>query len=226
MYKRQDDFCAVRDAVSRNMDRILLQAKLVAVIDVLSSFALVAESNGYVKPAVDDSDVIDIKNGRHPIVEKFLTDSLFVPNDTYLDTDKNRFAIITGPNMAGKSTYMRQTAVIAVMAQIGSFVPASECRIGVVDKIFTRVGASDEDVYKRQVTHTPPITHDGIVARNVTNGPKNEIRIAIIAVVRIVTTDALPVIATQPTDSPYVVLGHPPKIAPPIEPTPSPRSVL
>lgn len=139
-----DDFCAVRDAVSRNMDRILLQAKLVAVIDVLSSFALVAESNGYVKPTVDDSDVIDIKNGRHPIVEKFLTDSLFVPNDTYLDTDKNRFAIITGPNMAGKSTYMRQTAVIAVMAQIGSFVPASECRIGVVDKIFTRVGASDD----------------------------------------------------------------------------------
>ena len=139
-----DDFCAVRDAVSRNMDRILLQAKLVAVIDVLSSFALVAESNGYVKPAVDDSDVIDIKNGRHPIVEKFLTDSLFVPNDTYLDTKENRMAVITGPNMSGKSTYMRQVALITLMAQIGCFVPAEYAKISVVDQIFTRVGASDD----------------------------------------------------------------------------------
>ncbi len=139
-----NDFCAVRDSICANIDRILLQAKLVAVIDVLTSFANVAEQNDYVKPTVDDSDIIDIKDGRHPIVEMFLTDSIFVPNDTYLNTDKNRFSIITGPNMAGKSTYMRQTAIITIMAQIGSFVPASKCHIGVVDKIFTRVGASDD----------------------------------------------------------------------------------
>lgn len=161
------DFCAVRDAVSKNMERILLQAKLIAVIDVLASFALVAEENGYIKPKVDDSDVIDIKNGRHPIVEKFLTDSLFVPNDTYLDTDKNRFSIITGPNMAGKSTYMRQTAVITVMAQIGSFVPASECRIGIVDKIFTRVGASD-DLSAGQSTFMVEMTEVANIINNAT----------------------------------------------------------
>ncbi|MDY5626097.1 MAG: DNA mismatch repair protein MutS [Clostridia bacterium] len=161
------DFCAVRDAVSKNMERILLQAKLIAVIDVLASFALVAEENGYIKPKVDDSDVIDIKNGRHPIVEKFLTDSLFVPNDTYLDTDKNRFSIITGPNMAGKSTYMRQTAIITVMAQIGSFVPASECRIGIVDKIFTRVGASD-DLSAGQSTFMVEMTEVANIINNAT----------------------------------------------------------
>jgi len=106
--------------------------------------AHVASNNNYVRPVVDDSDVIDIKDGRHPIVEVFMTDSLFVPNDTYLDTDDNRFGIITGPNMAGKSTFMRQTAIICLMAQIGSFVPASSCHVGIVDKIFTRVGASDD----------------------------------------------------------------------------------
>ena len=162
-----NDFCAVRDAVGSNMERILLQARLVAVTDVLNSFAAAAKDGGYVKPKVDDGDVIDIKNGRHPIVEKFLTDSMFVPNDTYLDTDKNRFSIITGPNMAGKSTYMRQTAVITVMAQIGSFVPASECRIGIVDKIFTRVGASD-DLAAGQSTFMVEMTEVANILNNAT----------------------------------------------------------
>ena len=139
-----NDFTAVRNAVFAEISKLQVQAKLIATLDVLCSFANVASQNGYVKPVVDNSDIIDIKDGRHPIVELSLTDSLFVPNDTYLDTDKNRFSIITGPNMAGKSTYMRQTAIIALMAQIGSFVPAKKCRIGTVDRIFTRVGASDD----------------------------------------------------------------------------------
>lgn len=139
-----EDFMYVRGQLNKNLKRLQKCATLVSVADVLCSLAAVAEENGYVKPTVDDSDVIDIRDGRHPIVEKYLTDSLFVPNDTYLDTGDSRFSIITGPNMAGKSTYMRQTALIVLMAQIGSFVPASACRVGIVDKIFTRVGASDD----------------------------------------------------------------------------------
>lgn len=139
-----NDFTAVRNAVFNVISKLQVQAKLIASIDVLCSLANVACDNNYTKPVVDTSDVIDIKDGRHPIVELSLTDSLFVPNDTYLDTDKNRFSIITGPNMAGKSTYMRQTAIIVLMAQIGSFVPAKSCHIGLVDRIFTRVGASDD----------------------------------------------------------------------------------
>lgn len=139
-----EDFMYVRGELNKNLKRLQKCATLVSVADVLCSLAAVAAENGYVKPTVDNSDVIDIRDGRHPIVEKYLTDSLFVPNDTYLDTGDSRFSIITGPNMAGKSTYMRQTALIVLMAQIGSFVPASECRVGIVDKIFTRVGASDD----------------------------------------------------------------------------------
>ena len=137
-------FSSLRQFISDNCDRIRQSAALVAELDVYRSLADVASKNGYVCPEVDFSTDICIKDGRHPVVEKFVTDSYFVPNDTILDTDLNRMIIITGPNMAGKSTYMRQVAIITLMAQIGSFVPAREARVGVVDKIFTRVGASDD----------------------------------------------------------------------------------
>ena len=137
-------FSGLRQVISDNSDRIRRSAALVAELDVYRSLAEVASKNGYVCPEVDISTEIYIKDGRHPVVEKYVTDSYFVPNDTMLDTDGNRMIIITGPNMAGKSTYMRQVAIITLMAQIGSFVPAREARIGVVDKIFTRVGASDD----------------------------------------------------------------------------------
>ena len=124
--------------------RLQRTASAVAQLDVLASFAEAAVQNNYVKPTVDSSDVLDIAEGRHPVIEQMLKGSLFVPNDTTLDEGDNRMLIITGPNMAGKSTYMRQNALIALMAQIGSFVPAAKCRVGVVDAIFTRVGASDD----------------------------------------------------------------------------------
>ena len=114
------------------------------MLDVYLSLALVACENNYVRPEVDVSDIVDIREGRHPVVESFTGDGAFVPNDVHLDTGMNRMLLITGPNMAGKSTYMRQTALICIMAQLGSFVPASSARIGVCDKIFTRVGASDD----------------------------------------------------------------------------------
>ncbi len=137
-------FSSLRQCISDNSDRLRRAAALIAELDVYRSLAEVASKNGYVCPEVDLSTDIYIKDGRHPVVEKYVTDSYFVPNDTVLDTDANRMIIITGPNMAGKSTYMRQVAIITLMAQIGSFVPAREARIGVVDKIFTRVGASDD----------------------------------------------------------------------------------
>ncbi len=137
-------FSSLRNLISDNSDRIRRSAALVAELDVYRSLAEVASRNSYVCPEIDFSTDIYIKDGRHPVVEKFVTDSYFVPNDTILDTDSNRMMIITGPNMAGKSTYMRQVAIITLMAQIGSFVPAREARIGAVDKIFTRVGASDD----------------------------------------------------------------------------------
>ena len=137
-------FTSLRNFISDNSDRIRKTAALVAEIDVFRSFAEVARKNAYVCPEVDLSTDIIIKDGRHPVVEKFVTDSYFVPNDTILNTTDNRMMIITGPNMAGKSTYMRQVAIITIMAQIGSFVPAKEAKIGVVDKVFTRVGASDD----------------------------------------------------------------------------------
>ena len=137
-------FTDVREAIEKQIQRIQKTSNIVATLDVLTSFATVAEDMNYVKPVVDNEGIIDIKDGRHPVIEKMSQAGEFVPNDTYLDKSANRLAIITGPNMAGKSTYMRQVALITLMAQIGSYVPASEARIGVVDKIFTRVGASDD----------------------------------------------------------------------------------
>ena len=137
-------FADLLEAISAQLLRIQRTAFAVAQLDVLASFAEAAVQNNYVKPTVDDSDVLSITEGRHPVIEQMLKGSLFVPNDTTLDETENRMLIITGPNMAGKSTYMRQNALIALMAQIGSFVPASSCHVGVVDAIFTRVGASDD----------------------------------------------------------------------------------
>lgn len=137
-------FSSLRNFISENCDRIRKSAALIAEIDVYRSLAEVARKNSYICPEVDLSTDIFIKDGRHPVVEKFVSDSYFVPNDTTLNTSDSRMMIITGPNMAGKSTYMRQVAIITLMAQIGSFVPAREAKIGVVDKIFTRVGASDD----------------------------------------------------------------------------------
>ncbi len=137
-------FCGIRETVAENQFRIRNTAVAIATLDALCSLATVAQENSYVRPEVNLSNVIDIKDGRHPVVEKFLDDALFVPNDTYLDDSENIASIITGPNMAGKSTYMRQTAIIVLMAQIGSFVPAKSASIGIVDSIFTRVGASDD----------------------------------------------------------------------------------
>ena len=137
-------FCDIRETVASNVHRIQKTAFLLAKLDVYCSLAEVASRNSYIRPEVSYGDVISIKDGRHPVVEQYAKDSYFVPNDTKLDSNLNKFMLITGPNMAGKSTYMRQVALITVMAQIGSFVPAREASIGVVDKIFTRVGASDD----------------------------------------------------------------------------------
>ena len=137
-------FVEVRDKIEAQLERLQKSAGIVAMLDALCSFATIAEDQNYVRPTVDNNGVIDIKDGRHPVIEKILPSGSFVQNDTYLDKEENRLAIITGPNMAGKSTYMRQVALITLMAQIGSFVPASSATIGVVDKIFTRVGASDD----------------------------------------------------------------------------------
>ena len=137
-------FCQVRDEIAGQVQRVLRSAQAVAQVDVLLSLAKTAARNHYVRPTVDLSDVLDIKEGRHPVVERVLTDSVFIPNDIYLDRGENRVAIITGPNMAGKSTYMRQAALIAILAQMGSFVPAKSARVGVIDRVFTRVGASDD----------------------------------------------------------------------------------
>ena len=138
-----DTFCDVREKVASQVNRIQYTAYIVALVDSLQSLAETAQAQNYIKPIVNDGDIIDIKDGRHPSVEKMTSDA-FISNDVYLDEDENRLLIITGPNMAGKSTYMRQVALITLMAQIGSFVPATEAQIGVVDKIFTRVGASDD----------------------------------------------------------------------------------
>lgn len=137
-------FWQVREKVEAQIQRIQKTAGIIAILDTLNSFATVAEDMNYVMPIVDNSGIIDIKDGRHPVIEKMLPSGSFVENDTYLDKDENRLSIITGPNMAGKSTYMRQVALISLMAQCGSFVPASYAHLGVVDKIFTRVGASDD----------------------------------------------------------------------------------
>ena len=137
-------FIGLRNHLSQNIKRLQTTANIIATLDVLSTLSNVAEDMNYVRPTVDNSGEIDIKEGRHPVIEKMIPSGSFVSNDTYLNKETDRLSIITGPNMAGKSTYMRQVALITLMAQIGSFVPASYARIGVVDKIFTRVGASDD----------------------------------------------------------------------------------
>ena len=137
-------FVEIRDEISKNITRLQQTSEVISTLDVLTSFAKVAEDMNYCMPEVNSKGTIDIKNGRHPVIEKILGEGSFVENDTYLNKEENRLAIITGPNMAGKSTYMRQVALITLMAQCGSFVPAEEAKIGVVDKIFTRVGASDD----------------------------------------------------------------------------------
>ena len=137
-------FTQIREEISRNIKRLQKTSEVVSTLDVITSFAQVAEDMNYCMPEVNNTGTIDIKGGRHPVIEKILGAGSFVENDTYLDKDDNRLSIITGPNMAGKSTYMRQVALITLMAQIGSFVPAQSAKIGVVDKIFTRVGASDD----------------------------------------------------------------------------------
>ena len=161
-------FCEVRDKVGAEVVRIQKTAKAVAALDVFASLALVAQRNNYVRPRINESGVLDIKNGRHPVVEQMIEHDMFIANDTYLDNQKKRVSIITGPNMAGKSTYMRQTALIVLMAQIGSFVPADKANIGIVDRIFTRVGASD-DLASGQSTFMVEMTEVANILRNATS---------------------------------------------------------
>lgn len=161
-------FIELREKIAREVNRIQAAAVAVASIDVVSSLAEVASKNNYCIPEVDLSGTIDIRDGRHPVVERMQTEVLFVPNDTYLDADKFRAAIITGPNMAGKSTYMRQTALIVLMAQIGSFVPAKSAHIGVVDRVFTRIGASD-DLSAGKSTFMVEMTEVAEILKNATS---------------------------------------------------------
>ena len=161
-------FCEVRERVAGEVDRIRKTAAVIAMVDVLCSFAEVSSKYNYTMPYVDMSDKIEIKDGRHPVVERVLKDELFVPNDTTLNSSNDRLLIITGPNMAGKSTYMRQVAVITLMAQIGCFVPASSCHIGIADKIFTRVGASD-DLSAGQSTFMVEMTEVSNILKNATS---------------------------------------------------------
>lgn len=137
-------FCQIREQIASHVKRVQTSAKVIAAIDVFTCLAFIAQQNNYVKPSINQSGKIEIYGGRHPVVEQMIHNDMFVENDTLLDNGKNRVSIITGPNMAGKSTYMRQTALIVLMAQIGSFVPAKRANIGIVDRIFTRVGASDD----------------------------------------------------------------------------------
>ena len=160
-------FSNVRDKVGQEVIRIQRTAKAIAGLDVFASLALVAERNHYVRPKVNEGGSIDIKGGRHPVVEQMIDNDMFIANDTYLDNTKKRVSIITGPNMAGKSTYMRQTALIVLMAQIGSFVPADKAVIGIVDRIFTRVGASD-DLASGQSTFMVEMTEVANILRNAT----------------------------------------------------------
>ena len=161
-----DTFCDVREKVASQVNRIQYTAYIVALVDSLQSLAETAQAQNYIKPIVNDGDIIDIKDGRHPSVEKMTSDA-FISNDVYLDEDENRLLIITGPNMAGKSTYMRQTAIITLLAQIGSFVPASSAVIGVCDRIFTRVGASD-DLASGQSTFMVEMTEVANILNNAT----------------------------------------------------------
>ena len=163
-----DRFAEIRNMIAGEVERIQKTARAIAKLDAYLSMALVASRNQYVRPKINTRGIIDIKDGRHPVVEKMITNDMFIPNDTYLDNGKNRISVITGPNMAGKSTYMRQTALIVLMAQIGSFVPASKANIGIVDRIFTRVGASD-DLASGQSTFMVEMTEVANILRNATS---------------------------------------------------------
>ncbi len=163
-----DMFCKVRDAVAMQIERIQKTAKAVAMLDVFASFSVVAERNHYVRPVINEKGVIDIKAGRHPVVEQMIDSDMFISNDTYLDNHKYCVSIITGPNMAGKSTYMRQTALIVLMAQTGCYVPADTANIGIVDRIFTRVGASD-DLASGQSTFMVEMNEVANILRNATS---------------------------------------------------------
>ena len=163
-----DLFCEVRNRIAAEVVRIQKTAKAVAKLDTFVSLAVVADQNNYCRPKINENGVIDIKDGRHPVVEKMMNNDMFIANDTYLDNGNNRISIITGPNMAGKSTYMRQTAIIVLMAQIGSFVPASSAKIGIVDRIFTRVGASD-DLASGQSTFMVEMNEVANILRNATS---------------------------------------------------------
>ena len=160
-------FTEIREKIADEVLRIQQTAKAVAKADAYVSLGLVAERNRYVRPSINENGVINIKNGRHPVVEQMISNDMFVENDTYLDNENNRISIITGPNMAGKSTYMRQTALIVLMAQVGSFVPAESAEIGIVDRIFTRVGASD-DLASGQSTFMVEMTEVANILRNAT----------------------------------------------------------
>ena len=161
-------YCEARNTIAAELTRIQRTAKAVAKLDVIASLALVAERNNYVRPKINEKGVIDIRDGRHPVVEKMIPNDMFIANDTYLDDKKQRISIITGPNMAGKSTYMRQAALIVLMAQLGSFVPASSANIGLVDRIFTRVGASD-DLASGQSTFMVEMNEVANILRNATS---------------------------------------------------------
>ncbi len=162
-----DLFCQIRDSIAKEVVRIQKTAKAIAAVDVFASLSVVATRNNYVKPSINEKGIIQIRAGRHPVVEQMIPDSSFVANDTFLDNGKNRISIITGPNMAGKSTYMRQVALIALMAQIGSFVPAEEANMCICDRIFTRVGASD-DLASGQSTFMVEMTEVANILRNAT----------------------------------------------------------
>lgn len=163
-----DLFCKIRDSIAMELARIQKTAKAIAKLDVYASLSIVAERNHYVRPKLNLKGVIDIKDGRHPVVEQMITNDMFISNDTYLDNGNHCISIITGPNMAGKSTYMRQTALIVLMAQIGSFVPARSANIGIVDRIFTRVGASD-DLASGQSTFMVEMNEVANILRNATS---------------------------------------------------------
>lgn len=162
-----DAFCRIRDTIADQIQRIQCTAKAVARLDVFASLSIVAEHNHYVRPKLNEKGVIDIKDGRHPVVEQMIRNDMFIANDTYLDNSRNCISIITGPNMAGKSTYMRQSALIVLMAQMGSFVPAKRADIGIVDRIFTRVGASD-DLASGQSTFMVEMNEVANILRNAT----------------------------------------------------------
>ena len=163
-----DLFCEVRSTIAAEVVRIQRTAKAVAGLDVFVSLALVADQNNYCRPKINENGIIDIKGGRHPVVEKMINNDMFIDNDTYLDNGNHRISIITGPNMAGKSTYMRQTALIVLMAQLGSYVPAASAKIGIVDRIFTRVGASD-DLASGQSTFMVEMNEVANILRNATS---------------------------------------------------------